>query len=179
MADEMSLEDLAQLGRTYQKVLEHPETRDVALRATKKATGISVPETDLKDMALAEFRKRDEKIASLENGIRERDARDRIERERTALRNDGFDADDVSAIEKVMMDEHIPSYATAAKYYRNARQVATPTPATGEMRTSATYDLPQEALASMKNGKQGLNKFSRGLAEQAVDELKSGRVKLH
>lgn len=175
---ELSLEDLAELGRTFNKVLEHPETRDIGLRVMKKATGISVPEIDLKDQANAAFRARDEKIASLENGIRERDARERVERERRALEGKGFSADDVAAIEKLMIDEQIPNYGTAANHYKMSRQLAAPTPATGAQ-PGSTYDLPSEALAAGKSGRQGLNKFARQQADAAMAEITSGRIKLH
>lgn len=178
--EDYSAEELAQMAGTYNALLTNPETREVALRLTKKVNpGLSIPEVDLKDQARAEFKRMDDRHEKLENEIRMRDARDRINGERSGLRNQGFDDNDIAEIEKVMTTEHIPSYATAATYYRNARQVATPTSGQGGAQPSSTYELPNDALAAMKNGKSGISKWSRGIAETAMAELRSGQIKLH
>lgn len=177
--EQYSPEEVQQMAATYQTLLNNPQTRDMALRLTKHVNpALSIPEIELKDATAAALKSRDEKIAELEAKQLAQEARDRIDRERRALRDEGFSADEITAVEKVMTDEHIPSYATAATYFRNARQVAQPTPATGEAQ-STTYDLPAEALASMKAGKQGLKKFALQQAEAAMSEIQSGRIKLH
>lgn len=178
--EDYSAEELAQMAGTYNALLSNPETREVALRLTKKINpSLSIPEVDLKDQARAEFKATNDKLSSLENEIRMRDARDRINSERNSLRGQGFNDDDIAEIEKVMTTEQIPSYGTAATYYKNARQVAQPTPGQGGAQPSSTYDLPNEALAAMKNGKQGISKWARGQAESALNELRSGQIKLH
>lgn len=178
--EDYSAEELAQMAGTYNALLSNPETREVALRLTKKVNPqLSIPEVDLKDQARAEFKRMDDRHAALENEIRMRDARDRINNERASLRGQGFNDDDIAEIEKVMTTEQIPSYQTAATYYKNARQVAQPTPGQGGVQQSSTYELPNDALAAMKNGKAGISKWSRGIAESAMAELRAGQIKLH
>ncbi len=177
--EHLTPEEIAQMAQTYQAALENPDTRETMLRVTKKLNpGISIPEVDLKDQARAAFGESKKEMDELKNEIRARDARDRIERERSDLREQGYNKDDVAAIEKIMMDEHIPNYKTAAKYYANARQVAEPTPSSGAQ-PGSTYDLPADALAAGKGGKPGLTKFARQQADAAMTEILSGRVKLH
>lgn len=178
--EQFSPEEVQQMAATYQGLLNNPKTREVALRLTKVHNpALSIPEIEVKDATAAALKSRDDKIAELEQKQLQQEARERIERERASLRDQGFDADQIAAIEKVMTDEQIPSYKTAATYYRNAQQVAQPTPATGETASAATYDLPGEALASMKNGKQGLKKFALQEADKALAEINAGRIKLH
>jgi hypothetical protein len=184
MDDEKSLEEFSaaeieSMAVTYKSLVNNPETRELVLRATKKINpALNVPELDLKDQARAAFKTTNDRMESLENEIRMRDARDRINGERSTLREQGFDKDAISAIEKIMTDEQIPNYATAAKYYANARMLAEPTPNAGGAQPGTTYDLPADALGSLKGGKGGLSKWARGQAEAAMAELKSGRVKL-
>jgi hypothetical protein len=184
MAD--SLEDfdaaqIAQLAQTYKSLLDNPETRELALRMTKKVNpGVSIPEIDLKDAAAKAFKAQADRQDALEQQIRERDARDRINGERAALREQGFSASDVNAIEKIMTDEHIPSYATASKYYKAQQQVAQPTPHGAQSGGNArTFSLPQTAMDALKGGKNGLRQFGRESAAAALDEIRSGQIKLH
>lgn len=182
MANTPSLEDyspeqIEQMAATYKAALDNPVTRDVMLRVTKKLNpSLSVPEIDIKDATNNEFKKINDRSDALEAQIRERDARDRINAERSALRDGGMDNDDVAAIEKIMIDEHIPSYQTAAKYYKSQRQVAEPTaqPQSG----FSTYSLPTDPMTAMKGGKNALSKWARNSASDALNDLRAGRVKL-
>lgn len=183
MAD--SLEDytpeqIAQMASTYQAILNDPATREIGLRVTKKVNPkLSIPEIDLKDATHGALKERDSKIEALENQMRERDARDRIERERQALRSDGLTQDDVDAIEKIMMDEHIPSYQTAAKYYKAQRQVSVPTPETYRGSGAGSYSLPEDPMKALKGGKNALRSYALNSASEALNDLRSGRIKLH
>lgn len=184
MADSLedySPEQVAQLAGTYKALLDNPETRELALRMTKKVNpAVSIPEIELKDAAAKAFKAQADRQDALEQQIRERDARDRINAERQALRDQGFSADDIPLIEKIMTDERIPSYATAAKYYKAQQQVAQPTAhGTQNMGGSRQYSLPSNALDALKAGKGGLKQFGRDQAAAALDEIRSGQIKLH
>lgn len=182
MAD--SLEDFTdeqrnQMAATYKSLLDNPETREFALRATKKVNpGISIPEIDIKDQTRAAFAREAEERGKLEEKLRERDARDRINSERQALRDAGHSSDDVAAIEKIMTEKHIPSYATAAEFYRGQQTIAQPTPHVPG-NGARTYQMPANAFESLKQGKNGLRDFARNESSAALDDLRSGRIKLH
>lgn len=181
MAKPASLEDftpeqIEQMAATYHGILNNPETRSLALQATKKINPeLSIPELDLEARTRAGFQAIDKKNQELEQQIRERDAKDRIREARSGLKEQGFTNDDVSAIEKIMMDEHIPSYETAAKYYKGQRTIAEPTP---NMGPATTFNMPADPLAALKGGKQALNRWGREAATAALDDLRSGRIKL-
>ena len=173
----LNADEIAEMAATYQAGLNNPETRELMLRVTKKLKpNVSIPEIDLRDAARGEFKKVDDRQAALEQQIRERDARDRVRDERDRLREQGFSKDEVAAVEKIMMDEHIPSYETAAKYYKAQQTVAEPRPHVGGAAT--TYSMPKDPLAALKGGKSSLNKWSRDQATQDMDDIRSGRIKL-
>lgn len=114
-----------------------------------------------------------DKLAKMEKDMLERDTRARIADRRADLKGQGFSDDDVKAIEEYMVKEQIPNYATAAKHYKNERILAQPTPAAKDMVTR----LPVDKKTIKEAG--GIKNWARTEASKAVDDLKSGRVKLH
>lgn len=182
MADK-SLEDftpdqIENMASVYKAILSNPETREIGLRATKKVRpNVPIPEIDLKDRQAQSDKLLQDRADALDAQLRERDARDRIRDERQQLRDQGFSSGDVAAIEKVMTDERIPSYETAARYYKGQRQIAEPTP--HNMGPATTFNLPQDPLAALKGGKQGLSKWAREQATAGLDAIRSGQIKIH
>ncbi len=177
--NDLSAEELQQLGVAYNDLLNDPATREVVLRAQKaRNPKLSIPEIDLKDQARGAFKD----VNARQDKIEEELAKERRERfvkeQRKSLRESGFSAEDVTAIEKLMVAEQIPNYATAANYYKQSRQLATPTPDAGAT-GSRSYELPPDALGAAKGGKGALSKFARDAANAAMTEITSGRIKLH
>ncbi len=171
-------EQIEAAAAMYQSLVSNPATREATLRATKTVNpSLSIPEVELKDMARAEFGKRDKVIEDLQADIRKRDAEQRVKDSRTSLRDKGYAQTDVEAIEKLMIDKQIPNYDTAADYYTNMKKVAEPTPNTVQTRPS-TFSMPQDPMGAMKGGKQGLARWARNEGTTALDEIRSGRVKL-
>lgn len=185
MAANPSLEDftpeqIEQMAASYRAALEHPETREVMLRITKKLNPkASIPEVDLKDATRAAVAHEAEERGKLEAQLRERDARDRIRDERQRLRDAGHTTEEVAAIEKLMTDEqkngNILTYDLAAKYFKNSRETAEPTPHTSR---TLNYSLPPDPLAALKKGAKGLRDFGREQASAALDDIRSGRINL-
>ncbi len=172
-------EQIEELADTLTKLYNNPETRGVVLRATKKVTpGLVVPELELEERANAAFKQRDDKIESLEHEIRKRDAENRIDRERQGLREAGHSKEDIAAIEKLMMDKRIPDYGTAAQFFSQERKLAEPTPATSSFGQPPTISLPGDPLKALKQGPKGLRDFGRTQASDAINDLRSGKVKL-
>lgn len=167
-----------QMARTYTAMLRNPATRELALRATKANNPqASIPEIDLKDAARAEFKKRDDQMAEMTKQLLERDARDRIRDERDRLKEAGHSKEDIAAIEKLMTEKQIPSYETAAEYFRNQNRVAEPAPY--QPGQALTYRMPEtELAAAAKSGKAGLSRLARESAASAMDDIRSGRIKL-
>lgn len=174
----MTPEQIEAMAATYHGLLSNPETREMALRATKKVNpSLSVPEVELKDLAAREFKARDDKIDEQARKLIEMEARERVTNERAALRDQGFSKDEVAAIEKLMIEKQIPSWATAAEFYRGQQKMAEPAPHVPSPNPT-TYSMPTDALGALKGGRQALTKFARETAGAALQEIRSGQVKL-
>lgn len=174
----MTPEQIEAMAATYHTLLSNPETREMALRATKKVNpSLSVPEVELKDLAAKEFKTRDDQIAKLQADLLQRDVEQRTERARANLRESGFSKADVEAIEKLMVEKQIPSHDTAAEFYRGQQKIAEPAPHVPGPHPH-TYTMPTDPLNALKGGKQALNKWGRETAAAALAEVRSGQVKL-
>lgn len=178
--EDYSPEEVASMAATYNSLLNNPATRETVLRATKHINpGISIPEVDLKDATRGAFKTVTERMDLMQADQLRRDTEARVERERSNLRGQGFGDDDIAEIEKMMVREQIPNYGTAAKHYKNSRQIAEATPSVGPGQSATSYELPKDAMTAMKGGKAGLSKFAREQASAALNDLQSGRIKLH
>lgn len=181
--ENLSEEEIAGMASTYQALINNPETRDLALRMTKKVNpALSIPEIELVDRANAAFKKQQEEIDTMKVREAERAAKDLVNTRRAELADQGFTKADITAIEKIMVDEQIPNYQTAANYYKGQQQLAAATSNTGPHNPAGgNWKLPENALAAGKGGKAGLKTFARNEAAAAMAELqaKGGRINIH
>jgi hypothetical protein len=186
MGKPASLEDFTDeqrdsMAATYKSLIDNPETRELALRLTKKVNPeASIPEIELKDAARAEFKRIADRQDAADAKLLERDAEQRVKEARLALREQGFSKEDIAAIETIIIEEkkngnHM-TYDLAARFYANSKTVAEPTPVT---QAHFAPTLPQDAAAAMKSGKKGLNAWALDSAAKALAEIQAGRVKLH
>lgn len=171
--EDYSPEQLAEMGQVYAKLISDPATRELTLRSTKKISpGTPIPEIDLMDQFSAFAKPHIDKIDKLEREKMERDAADRLREKRAVLAEKGYDKDQISAIEKVMLEKHIPDHETAAEHFTMQSKLATPTPDTFKPQ------LPRFDKDKIKEA-GGLKNYFRNDAYAAIDDLRSGKVKLH
>lgn len=173
-----SLETLTEADRQLRKIAEglanDPKTRSAYLRLIKqKFPEEVIPELEVEEKIAAMAKPHIDKVAELEKKLLEREVNDNINRQRAALRDQGYTEDDIKAIEKKMVEEKIPSHDTAAKYYRMERETAAPTPAA----VSMVNKIPVAHKDIKEAG--GIKNWARNEASNAVADIKSGRVKLH
>lgn len=183
--EDLSVDQLLQVaGRALRSenilndLVGDPETREQTLRLMKKKNpALSIPEIDAKDKVLEGVAASDKRIADLENQVRERDIRDRILAEKSRVQNQYKLSDaDMLEVEKLMVDEHepIPSYGAAARVYVASRTQAMPT---SSSLTAPIFEMPDEKVWSGGIGNRAqLDKIAIGLAYDALNEVKSGKV---
>lgn len=172
-------EQIEAMAATYQSIVANPETREMALRATKKANPkLAIPELDTKDAVAAAVKPVQDQLDAMTQERLKKEAEDRILKARDSLRSQGFSDADVTAIEKMMVDDKIASHESAAKHFRAQQQLAEATPGTVR-RDSVNYSLPESPLKALKAGRKGLAAWARNEASAAVDDLRAGRVKMH
>jgi hypothetical protein len=128
-----SLEDLTPEARDELALLardlsENPATRKDFLKLTKKAKpNLAIPEIDIDEQVTAALGADRKRVESLENQIRERDARDELDKRRKKVA-DRVGEENVAAVEKLMLDEGIQKHDTAAEYWQYRQRVDAPTP---------------------------------------------------
>lgn len=131
-----TLEDLApeavsELALLARELSDSPETRKEFLRLAKmKRPTMPVPELELDDRLTQATSTADAKIAALEAKLAEKDMRAELDRRRQTIKEKGLAKDDeeVTAIEKLMLEKGITSHDTAAEYHKWMTQSAAPTP---------------------------------------------------
>lgn len=175
--DNDSLETLSDADRQLiaigKELAKDPKTRKEYLKLIKaKYPGEVIPELDTEAAIIAATKPYVDRLAKLEKEHVDRDVAARIKERRDGLKSQGYTDDDVKAIEEMMVKEQIPSHATAANYYKLSRQAAQPTPS-----TMHTTTLPVDKKSIKEAG--GIKNWARAEAGKAIDEIKSGRVKLH
>jgi hypothetical protein len=129
-----SLEDLPtevrdELAKLARDLSENPDTRKDFLRLTKKARpNLPVPEIEIDDRTSKALGEANDKVSKLEQKIMERDAVEALAQRRQKLIKDGKaqNDDEVSEIEKIMLDKKIADHDTAADYFRYMREAAKP-----------------------------------------------------
>lgn len=150
-----------------------PKTRKDFLKLVKaKHPEQVIPELDNETAMLAYAKPLVDKLTAMEKRELERSVNDKISARRAELREQGYTADDVKAIEEMMVKESIPSHATAANYYKLQKQAAQPTPSMANLTTK----LPVDKKTIKEAG--GVKNWARNEAQKAFDDLRSGRVKL-
>lgn len=156
----------------------NPETREQIQRAIKKINPkVSIPEIDSRDAVRDEIKVEREERIKLENSIRERDIRDRIEKQRASVMAKYKLSDaDMLEVEKLMVSETdpIPSYDAAARVFQASKTSATPTPASF---APPTFDMPDQDTWGAGIGNQStLNKIGLSEAFRAFSDIKQGKV---
>jgi hypothetical protein len=127
----MSLEDLSfeqrdELAKLAKTLADNPATRKEFLRMTKQVNPeMSIPELEIEDYTNKKVSAAEERVMKLEAQLRERDAREELEKRRAKL---GRTEEEIAEIEKVMLEKGMTNHETAAEYFDWMKQAAAPTP---------------------------------------------------
>lgn len=179
----MSLENMPdnvrdELAKLANDLSNDPDTRTAFLRlAQKKRPDVPMPEVRMEEAvqtAVAAERAEREK---LEAKLRERDAREELDKRRQKLITSGKarDEKDVEAIEKIMLERGITNHEAAADYFNWMNQAAAPSNAT----------MPASTAVFDKGTRERIKPFFANAANaareegfKAIADLRAGRVKL-
>jgi len=170
----MSLEnytaqEIADLAALADQLASNPATRKEMLRLTKKISpNTPIPEIDVEHQISSFAKPYVEKINGLESQLSEMRLKDSILSKQSELKKKGFSDEEISEVQKLMVEKQIPNYETAADFFRMQKQTATPTPS-----TMTPISLPANAMSA---GKLGLNRWAQGEAFSAINDLRQGKV---
>lgn len=159
-------------------LMNDPDARPFIQRRLKALNPkLVIPEIDAVDAVTAQIvAERGERL-KLEQQLRERDVRDRLERERAKIKQTyGLSDADVIEVEKLMTAEHdpIPTYDAAARVYKASLMTAVPTAASLR---APTYDMPEtEVWGKGIGNKAALDKIAVNEAWAALNDIRAGKV---
>lgn len=168
--DEDAIKGLATLAKG---LAEDPKTRRAfqALLKTQNPS-LPIPELDAETRAAAQIKPLQDELAALRKEQAEKRGVDGLQARRAKLREAGHSDEEITSIEKLMVDKQIPSHDTAAEHFRMSQKLATPTPSILRQNT-----LPVAGKDVKEAG--GIRKWAITEASKAADDIKAGRVKFH
>ena len=165
--EDISLEQRDELALLMKELAENPTTRKEALRLTKKVRpNLPIPELELEDYTEQKVTAAEERVMQLEAKLKEKEAREELQKRRDKLIKNGLvqNEDDISEVEKIMLEKKISDHETAAEYFQCMKQAATPTPSGYNPSPLKGFDLNNY----WKNPVQG----ARNEAAKALQELR-------
>ena len=132
----MSLEDLtpdaqAELAALARSLAENPNTRKDFLKLTKQVRpDVPIPEIEIEERTNNVLAQAENRVKSLEDKLRQKEAREELQKRRDALMRKGLvdSEDDVKEVEKIMVEKGIANHETAAEYHSWMKQMSAPTP---------------------------------------------------
>jgi chromosome segregation ATPase len=132
-----------ELAALAQQLAEHPETRKEFLRMTKKVKpDLPIPELEIEEYTTKAVSASQKRVEDLEAKLRERDAREELEKRRQNLIKKGLaQEEDIEAVEKIMLERGIQNHETAAEYHTWMKRAAEPTPSQYNPNTLKKFDL--------------------------------------
>ena len=129
--EDLSLEQRDELAMLARQLADNPATRKQFLRMTKQVKPeMSIPELDIEDYTHSKVNAAEERVMHLESKMREKDAREELQKRRDSLIKKGLarNESDIDQIEKLMLEKGMTNHETAAEYFDWMRQAAEPTP---------------------------------------------------
>jgi hypothetical protein len=162
----MSAEQQEQAARLFKFVKANPTIeKDIRRQAKKLNPTLAAPDIELEDALTAQ-------AADFDKRLKERDERDQLQQQQARrseahvrCREAGLDP---AVVEKCMVDDNIVNYDTAIKYLQAQAQLA-----------PATHDsITPMSLPDTKGLWENKVQFGRTTAHDAINDLRSGRVRL-
>jgi len=168
--EDVSIQQRDQLALLSKNLSDDPSTRKDFLRLAKRINpDLVVPELEIEDRTNKVLETIQKENEELRNSLKDRERREDLDKKRQSLIKNGLASndEDVAAIEKVMLEKHIPDHETGAQYWNWMKQAAVPTPTGYNPSAIAKFDLSKY----MKNPTMG----AREEASKALQDLRSMR----
>lgn len=169
--EDLTTDQLLEVARLQERLTTNPATRADYMRLVKKANpDLSIPEVEISDRMEKRFEEEREARAKLEAKLAEKEAHERVSRKRDEVKSKHkLNDDQLTQVEKLMTERHIPDYETAAEFYSLSQRVATPTPSTF---ARPAVDMPDNAVWGKGLGnKAALDRIARDEAYKAWNDM--------
>lgn len=140
----LSYEAQQEMALLLQQMVDNPATRSETLRIVKKVRqDVPLPEVEMEEKANRVLEETTKKYQALEQKLREKEKAEAIRDRRNALIEKGLaqSKEEISEIEKVMVDKGIANHETAAEYFQYMKQAAAPTPSQFPRPVMSNFDV--------------------------------------
>lgn len=165
--ENVSLEEMESLANLSKTLADNPHTRRQFLQLIKSASpSTSIPELDMEYRMSETTQPLNNKIASLEAKIAEKEFYDKREKAHAKLSDMGISKDNIKAVEQIMLDKKIGDFETAGEYYLAQQKTAEPT---------ATNFSNKITMPDMKAMGGDIKSWALNEANAAVNELMKAR----
>lgn len=175
MADSLENQDqdtLVSLGKLMESLSQDPKTRGQLQRLIKtKNPSLIIPELDNQDAIANAVKPVQTELEALRKQLAEKSGEESIRAKRAALKEQGYSEEDVTSIEKLMVEKQIPSHDTAAEHFRMQQKLAVPAPS-----SVRTMQMPVKGDAIKAAG--GIRKWALNEGYAAAADIAAGRVRL-
>lgn len=144
--------------------------------AKKHHPELVTPELDVEDKVNEANKSWEEKYKALEEKVTGLEGRVNVSRTRDDLVKKGYSTEQVTEIEELIKSKKVGDYATAEEYYSMKSKLAEPS----HSRPFGPQRMQQPGLTEdkLKNLKEDPISFARQEAMEAINDLRSGKVKL-
>ena len=129
--ENLSIEAQAELAALAKSLAEDPKTRKQFLQLTKQVRpDVPIPEIEIEERTNTALENATKRMESLEAKLRQKEAKEELERRRNDLKKKSLveSDDEISEIEKLMIEKGIANHETAAEYHQYMKQMTAPTP---------------------------------------------------
>lgn len=133
-----------ELGAIFKEIVDNPTTRSDALRLVKKIRqDVPIPEIEMEEKTNRVLEEANKKVQNLELKLREKEKAEMLKERRNALLEKNLiqSKEEISEVEKVMVDKGIANHETAAEYYNWMKQAAAPTPSQFPRPVMSNFDV--------------------------------------
>ncbi len=168
----MSEEQIAGLARVAKSLGDNPKTREGLQRLMKENNpDLMIPEIDIPERFRAELEHERTERKAIQTRLDSEAMERRILASRQVIIGKGVPEDEVSAVEKLMVDRGIVNHETAAEFHMAQKRMAEPTPPAANVGFGA-FELPNLKNEAGMNSRQ----VAKNIAMQMWNEFKAGKA---
>lgn len=170
----LSDETREQLAALSESLLEK-DPKEFKRLIKKNHPEMNIPEIDLEDLHTNTKKEMDENYSKIESKVGNIEKKLDVILTRQDLKDKGRTLDDIRAIEDKIKSKDAPNYGVAEKLFEYDRLTAPP-PAQTQRVGRGPVGLTEDKLKTLKEDSAG---FARNEAVEALNDIRSGKVKLN
>ena len=173
----MSEETKEQLATLAQSLLEK-DPREFKRLAKKHHPELVTPELDVEDKIDETNKSWEEKYNTLEEKFKALEGKINVSRTRGDLEKKGYTNEQVAEIEELITSKKVSDYATAEELYSSRQRSKLAEPSNGRPFSPRRAQEPGLTEDKLKRLKEDPISFAKEEAMEAINDLRSGKVKL-